>query len=546
MNKKKLCATLTLSAFAASLLPGMAFAEDTPDSFLPEDVTVSTQEITLTLGSSATWLNEGDTITITKGIVDVKDNFTLTLVNDGAGIKLVPKDALKTGKYVVEAKNTNKNEGEGEDGSETGNWEIEVAGIAEYTFAPDSVDGKITFTGDDAVGEGDVLRLLKADGTAGAKITDSEGSNIAIGDGGKLSMSADLLVAGKYAITAPDADVIKAYVVYTEALAEKLAEANKEVITKAQNVADAIPSTLDVSVGSNGTGDVLETVKGNADVVKALNDNGFEDDSVITIKTAKGDIAEYINGDLAGGITVSGDVTGTVVYDVAGKATKEVAVTVVKADDIADVVKAYIAENFADNYDEAAKTATVTMKKGDAFNMTLADATVSGALKANNKILLSSSKVAVDSQYIDLENGLITAAPAEDYKTTLTLKFVDKTETALTDAVITIDLTIAADVPGEFDPTDDFTKEELEALDEAQLAEVKEVADQAKADALAARNAKSEAAAKDYADQGLDLSKPEDLAKATELYLSYSAERKAYKEAKAYAALVDEVIAAGK
>ena len=143
--------------------------------------------------------------------------------------------------------------------------------------------------------------------------------------------------------------------------------------------------------------------------------------------------------------------------------------------------------------------------------------------------------------YIDEKTGKVISAPTNDaYREKMDINFIDK-DGNIADT-INVTITVNPSESGDFDPTKDYTEDQLNDMTDAQLTEVKTYADQQKADTLAARKAKSDAAAQAYLDQNLDLTKPADLQKATQLYLSYSAERKAYKNAKA-AALVDTVIA---
>lgn len=82
MNKKKLCATLTLSAFAASPLPGMAFAAAGDLTLSPAgNVAPGTQTITFNADEGDTWISKNDKVIITygNGNKDISTNFSISL-----------------------------------------------------------------------------------------------------------------------------------------------------------------------------------------------------------------------------------------------------------------------------------------------------------------------------------------------------------------------------------------------------------------------------------------------------------------------------------
>lgn len=364
---------------------------------------------------------------------------------------------------------------------------------------------------------------------------------------GSLEISADKLVSGKYyATTKTGGGTVLDVLYYGEKAEQEAKAASNAVATTVNTVVSAIPSTLTINVAKDETMSILTKIRELPAVVKALN-NANMAYTTITLKEVSGDLKTYVT--LSNGSTNIYDktaVTGVVTYEVTLGGVTKTAKTTLTVQQIktsfTDVVKAYVTDNKLENYNDTTtpKTAALTVNKDDVIKVGSFDYLAEGASAIGN-IKLGIGDVQL-GMYIDEKTGKVISAPTNDaYREKMDINFIDK-DGNIADT-INVTITVNPSESGDFDPTKDYTEDQLNDMTDAQLTEVKTYADQQKADTLAARKAKSDAAAQAYLDQNLDLTKPADLQKATQLYLSYSAERKAYKNAKAYAALVDTVIA---
>lgn len=557
MNKKKLCATLTLSAFAASLLPGMAFADEKTSATVSmpfEAHGYATMTYTADTGETfeenfvKTWLSAGDTavLTLNGNSFTAGTDYTYKfLPGDDPGFTfeflLNDKHFLPNKIYNLTITNTDGKNASGEvvaDTTKSVTFEFQADDGRSYATVadPDSISlsisnltgkkpGSTPTTADYTKGV-ELFKIKESEASYVRKVASSELVDIDCGysaDNTTLTIAnATQLEIGYYGIAEADTNDVTDVFVFTAdhkaAIANAVKVAEEAVTTAKKAIADAVKTIPLTSSTSTYLNDLSATID-NIDTITVKEVSSNLKGIVLTDIQRNGEI------DLGNADSASGEVTFEfTINGVPYKLTTPVTIT--KVSSINDVVAAYV-EKYLTDYDATAKTATLTVKAGDTINMGSFNYNADGTVKTGT-IALSRNGNATLADYIDIETGAVTNDTSEDYTTPenkpmiISFKGPDKAVLETINVTVTVKAGEAT-TPSDFDP-EKVTTDDLANTDytKEQLLEVKEVAETKVETTEVTLAEVDKTASKEIIEKGayLDLTNLDDVLKLIDIYLA--------------------------